>query len=84
MNSAGFVGRLTPGFFAHTLGIPNMVAASAGCGSVVILGMIGLRTVASVVVLGILYGYCAGVCACPGSNLVSRPSSHASLPQSSR
>ncbi|KAJ7221278.1 major facilitator superfamily domain-containing protein [Mycena pura] len=61
MNSAGFVGRLTPGFFAHTLGIPNMVAASAGCGSVVILGMIGLRTVASVVILGILYGYCAGV-----------------------
>lgn len=62
MNASSFVGRLTPGFFAHSLGIANMVTAAAGCGSVLILGMIGLSNVASVVVLAILYGYCGGVC----------------------
>ncbi|KAJ7729146.1 MFS general substrate transporter [Mycena metata] len=61
MNASSFVGRLTPGFFAHSLGIANMVTAAAGCGSVLILGMIGLSNVASVVVLAILYGYCGGV-----------------------
>ncbi|KAJ7108156.1 major facilitator superfamily domain-containing protein, partial [Mycena epipterygia] len=60
MNSASFVGRLTPGFFAHSLGIANMVAAAAGCGAILILGMIGLANIASVVVLAILYGFCAG------------------------
>ncbi|KAJ7508898.1 major facilitator superfamily domain-containing protein [Mycena galericulata] len=61
MNASSFVGRLTPGFFAHSLGIPNMVAAAAGCGGVLILGMIGLGSIPSVVVLAILYGFCAGV-----------------------
>ncbi|KAJ7796288.1 MFS general substrate transporter [Mycena leptocephala] len=61
MNASSFVGRLTPGFFAHSLGIANMVTASAGCGAVLILGMIGLSNVASVVVLAVLYGFCAGV-----------------------
>ncbi|KAJ7458555.1 major facilitator superfamily domain-containing protein [Mycena latifolia] len=61
MSAASFVGRLSPGFFAHSLGIPNMVAAAAGCGAVLILCMIALANVASVVVLGILYGFCAGV-----------------------
>ncbi|KAJ6616754.1 major facilitator superfamily domain-containing protein [Mycena sp. CBHHK59/15] len=61
MNASSFVGRLSPGFFAHSLGIANMVAAAAGCGAALILGMIGLRNIASVVVLGILYGFCAGV-----------------------
>ncbi|KAJ6546075.1 major facilitator superfamily domain-containing protein [Mycena vulgaris] len=61
MNAASFVGRLSPGFFAHALGIENMVAAAAGSGAVLILGMIGLRSVTSVVVLGIMYGFCGGV-----------------------
>ncbi|KAJ7167985.1 MFS general substrate transporter [Mycena filopes] len=61
MNSASFLGRLTPGFFAHSLGIPNMVAVAAGCVSIVIFGMIGLSSVASVGVLAVLYGYSAGV-----------------------
>ncbi|KAF7335576.1 MFS general substrate transporter [Mycena venus] len=61
MNASSFIGRLTSGFFAESLGIANMVAAAAGCGAVIILGMIGLSTIASVVVLAILYGFCAGV-----------------------
>ncbi|KAJ7718869.1 MFS general substrate transporter [Mycena maculata] len=61
MNASSFVGRLTPGFFTHCLGIANMVAAAAGCGAVLILGMIGLSSIVSVVMLAILYGFCAGV-----------------------
>ncbi|KAJ6532426.1 major facilitator superfamily domain-containing protein [Mycena capillaripes] len=61
MNAASFVGRLCPGFFAHSLGIANMATASAGAGAVLILGMIGLSNIASVVILAILSGFCSGV-----------------------
>ncbi|KAJ6453746.1 major facilitator superfamily domain-containing protein [Mycena sanguinolenta] len=61
MNASSFVGRICPGFFANSLGIANMVAASAGCGSVLILGMMGLSNVPNVVVLAVLYGFCSGV-----------------------
>ncbi|KAJ7157878.1 major facilitator superfamily domain-containing protein [Mycena crocata] len=61
MNAASFIGRLSPGFFAHKLGIINMIAAASGAGAVLILSMIALKTIASVVVIGVLYGYCAGV-----------------------
>ncbi|KAJ7658890.1 major facilitator superfamily domain-containing protein [Mycena rosella] len=61
MNASSFVGRLSPGFFARKLGIINMVAAASGCGAVLILCMIALKSTASVIVIGVLYGYCAGV-----------------------
>ncbi|KAF7362888.1 MFS general substrate transporter [Mycena venus] len=61
MNSASVVGRLTPGFFAQRLGILNVLLVAAGCGAVFILSMIALRTIASVVVIGVLYGLCVGV-----------------------
>ncbi|KAF7354107.1 MFS general substrate transporter [Mycena venus] len=61
MNASSFVGRICPGFLAHSLGIANMATASAGCGAVLILGMIGLSNVASLVVLAILYGFCSGL-----------------------
>ncbi|KAF7375852.1 MFS general substrate transporter [Mycena sanguinolenta] len=61
LNASAFVGRVTPGFFAHSLGIANMVAGSAGCGSVLILGMIGLSNIANTAVLAVLYGFSSGV-----------------------
>ncbi|KAJ7159022.1 major facilitator superfamily domain-containing protein [Mycena crocata] len=61
MNTSSFVGRLSPGFFGHRIGVINMVVAASGAGSVLILSMIALKSVASVMVIGVLYGYCAGV-----------------------
>ncbi|KAJ7202020.1 major facilitator superfamily domain-containing protein, partial [Mycena pura] len=61
MNFSSFIGRLVPGFFARKLGIINMIVVASGSGAVLILSMIALKTVPSVVVLGILYGFCAGV-----------------------
>ncbi|KAF7354301.1 MFS general substrate transporter [Mycena venus] len=61
MNASSFVGRLSPGFFAQKLGVHNMVTASAGAGAVLILCMIALKSVASVVVIGVIYGFAAGV-----------------------
>ncbi|KAJ7467469.1 MFS general substrate transporter [Mycena latifolia] len=60
LNAMSFVGRLTPGFFAHKLGIINMVTAAAGCSAVLIFSMIALKSLASVVVIAVLYGFCAG------------------------
>ena len=64
MNFASFVGRLSPGLVVHRLGVANMLVTAAGCGSVLILCMIALKSVASVVIIGVLYGFCAGVCEC--------------------
>lgn len=57
------MGRLAPGFFAQSLGVPNMVVVASGCGAILILAMIGIGNIASVVVIGVLYGFCAGACA---------------------
>ncbi|KAF7360752.1 MFS general substrate transporter [Mycena venus] len=61
LNGSSFVGRLSPGFFVRQLGIINMVTGITGCGAILILCMIAIKSIASVVVLGVLYGYCAGV-----------------------
>ncbi|KAJ7277950.1 major facilitator superfamily domain-containing protein [Mycena rebaudengoi] len=60
VNGSSFVGRLAPGFFAQSLGVPNMVVVASGCGAILILAMIGIGNIASVVVIGVLYGFCAG------------------------
>ncbi|KAK7017171.1 MFS general substrate transporter [Favolaschia claudopus] len=60
-NASSFVGRICPGFFAHSLGIANMATASAGGGAVLVLGMIGISNVASVVVLCIFGGFFSGM-----------------------
>jgi predicted cobalt transporter CbtA len=65
LNACAFVGRLSPGFFAHRLGVVNMLTAATGAGAVVIMSMIALRTTVSLVVVGVLYGYFAGICASP-------------------
>ncbi|KAJ7657046.1 major facilitator superfamily domain-containing protein, partial [Mycena rosella] len=61
MNASSFVGRIVPGFVARKFGIINMAVAASGGGAVLILCTIALKTVASVIVIGILYGFCAGV-----------------------
>ena len=62
LNAAGIIGRITPGFFARSIGVPNMVSVACyGC-SAVIFAMIGLKSVASVVIIAILYGLLTGVC----------------------
>ncbi|KAJ6529667.1 MFS general substrate transporter [Mycena capillaripes] len=61
MNSASFVGRLSPGFLAPRLGLFTIVAGAAAIGSILILCMIALKSVASVVVIAVIYGYSAGI-----------------------
>ena len=62
VNVSAFVGRLSPGLYANTLGVDNAVTISAGCCSILIFGMIGVKSVTSVAVIGIIYGFFAGVC----------------------
>ncbi|KAK7018198.1 MFS general substrate transporter [Favolaschia claudopus] len=61
MNAASFVGRLSPGFFAHRFGVLNMITFSAGAGGILVLCMIALGSLASVVVIAVLFGYSVGV-----------------------
>ncbi|KAJ7851202.1 MFS general substrate transporter, partial [Mycena leptocephala] len=63
MNACSFIGRLTPSVLGTRLGLDilTMVCFAAGGGAVLILCMIALKTVASVVVISVLYGLCAGV-----------------------
>lgn len=61
LNGSNFIGRLTSGFIEAFTGVLNLtIMASISCGAL-ILGMIGLSSLASVVVLGVLYGYFSGL-----------------------
>jgi len=63
MNVAHLAGRLSSGCFARSLGIMHMTMASCICSGALIFSMaaIGNGNVTSIVVIGILYGYAAGI-----------------------
>lgn len=60
MNASSFVGRLCPGLVSHRWGVKPMITTAAGCAAVLILAMIGIHNTASVVTIGVLYGFFAG------------------------
>ncbi|KAG1888572.1 major facilitator superfamily domain-containing protein [Suillus subluteus] len=71
LNGSNFIGRLTSGFIEAFTGVLNLtIMSSISCG-VLILGMIGLSSLASVVVLGVLYGYFAGLNTAMGAPLIA-------------
>ncbi|KAG2133318.1 major facilitator superfamily domain-containing protein [Suillus clintonianus] len=61
MNGACVIGRCTAGIIAAYTGTLNFTIASTVACSALIISMIALRDVASVVVLGLAYGYFSGV-----------------------
>ncbi|KAF8149289.1 hypothetical protein K438DRAFT_1625117 [Mycena galopus ATCC 62051] len=50
-----------PGFLAHQLGIINMIMAAAGVGAILILSTIAIKSIASVMVIWVIYGYSNGI-----------------------
>ena len=62
MNTSSFIGQLTSGVLVEYFGIPAVLTGSTFGGTVLLFALIGLRTLASFVVIGILYGYSAGIC----------------------
>ncbi|KAG2340294.1 MFS general substrate transporter [Suillus weaverae] len=61
MNAACVIGRCTAGIFAAYTGTLNFTIASTVACSALIISMIALSDIASVVVLGLAYGYFSGV-----------------------
>ncbi|KAJ6466027.1 major facilitator superfamily domain-containing protein [Mycena vitilis] len=61
LNVSSFVGRISPGFLVHRLGVIPMCAVAAGAGAVLILCMIALKSIASVIVIAVIYGYFSGI-----------------------
>ncbi|KAF7291432.1 MFS general substrate transporter [Mycena indigotica] len=64
MNSAAVLGRLSPGVLLPQMGqfgIVYLVTGAAFCASILIFAMIALKSVASFVIIGVLYGLCAGL-----------------------
>lgn len=59
-NAGSFFGRLTAGVVSAYVGIPNTIIGYSFISSAVIFSMIGLRSVASVALIGIGYGYFSG------------------------
>ncbi|KAG1724549.1 major facilitator superfamily domain-containing protein [Suillus lakei] len=61
LNASSSVGRVMSGYIAAFTGVPNLtIIAAISCG-LLIVGTIGLSSLASVVILGVLYGYFSGV-----------------------
>ncbi|KAG1887487.1 major facilitator superfamily domain-containing protein [Suillus fuscotomentosus] len=61
LNGSNCLGRFTSGFIARFTGVVNLATVAAILCSVLIFGMIGLSSLASVVVLGVIYGYLSGM-----------------------
>ena len=61
MNAASLAGRLSPGFFAHSLGVVNITVVSAICCIGLIFSMVAIGNGTSVVVIAVLYGYISGI-----------------------
>jgi hypothetical protein len=64
MNASSFAGRLFPGLVLHLWGVKSMITVASGCGAILILAMIAIHNTASVVTIGILYGFFAGCSKC--------------------
>ncbi|EKM56382.1 uncharacterized protein PHACADRAFT_118039 [Phanerochaete carnosa HHB-10118-sp] len=60
LNFSSLVGRISSGFVAQKIGGPIGITFSAMCCSAVILAMIGIKTVTSVVLVAIFFGFFAG------------------------
>ncbi|KAI8975830.1 major facilitator superfamily domain-containing protein [Trametes punicea] len=60
LNACSFLGRISPGFVANKLGVENITVVTTFVCAVLILGMIGLSSVASVVVIAVIYGFFSG------------------------
>ena len=65
LNFSSLVGRLSSGFAAHNFGAPLTIVLCALCCGAVTLGMIGVQSVASVVLVGVFFGFFAGACKPP-------------------
>lgn len=62
MNAASFIGQLSATVLVGYLRVPTVIIIATFCCTVILFGMIGVHTVAGVVVFGVLYGYFAGIC----------------------
>ncbi|KAG1788771.1 major facilitator superfamily domain-containing protein [Suillus plorans] len=61
LSASSSVGRLSAGYIAGYTGVLNLTVISAISCGLIILGTIGLSSMASVVIIGVLYGYFSGV-----------------------
>lgn len=62
LNVSSCTGRAASGYIAGFIGVPNMTIIAAISSGLIILGTIGLGSLSSVVILGVLYGASSGVC----------------------
>ncbi|KAH7882295.1 MFS general substrate transporter [Phlebopus sp. FC_14] len=60
MNSASFVGQLASGLLANVFGVTNAIILSNVGATALLFAMVGIRTVTSVVLFGVIYGFFAG------------------------
>ncbi|KIJ63093.1 hypothetical protein HYDPIDRAFT_29781 [Hydnomerulius pinastri MD-312] len=60
MNASSFVSQIITGLVANRFGVDNMIIVSSFGATVLLFGLIGVRTVASVVAIGVIYGFFAG------------------------
>ncbi|KAF4618317.1 hypothetical protein D9613_011702 [Agrocybe pediades] len=61
MNASSCIGRITAALAAGHVGTGNLVVGSTGACCALIFGMIGVKSVASVVIIAVFYGFSSGV-----------------------
>ncbi|KDR84660.1 hypothetical protein GALMADRAFT_151450 [Galerina marginata CBS 339.88] len=61
LNGTQLFGRIAATFLTGKVGIPYLAIGASACCSIIIFGMIGVSSVASVVIIAVLYGFASGI-----------------------
>jgi len=62
LNAGNLSARVSGSFIEHRVGVVNMMILATAASGILIIGMIGLKGVATVVTLALIYGYFSGIC----------------------
>jgi hypothetical protein len=62
MNVAGIPGGILAGLLANTLGVGNMMLATAGFSAVLIFALLGVKDAAGIILIAVIYGFFSAIC----------------------
>lgn len=84
LSFASFLGRIAGGAVVNRFGVFNVIIVCTFCSTVILFGMLGVVSVAGIVIFSLLYGFFSGACASRLSSLcLCRPSPLRDLRQTS-
>lgn len=62
LNAGSVAGRILPPFLADYFGVYNVLLPSMAASAVMLFAMFGVKTLAGMIIVGLLFGFFSGAC----------------------